>query len=154
MAWTDSGPVSVPSRGVVAVVAALIFIAGAAGVGFGLHATMRTGPVIAGSGDQALDSQAVAAQPIVELPPPPAPAPVAAAPSNAAVAKAADKDQADDNDVSAKTAAAQQAQSNPAQQHADVDDILTSQSEKPQAPAKPSTDESAPGTPGKSDVPF
>ena len=58
------------------------------------------------------------------------------------------------DDIAAKTAAAQAVQSKPAQTQSDIDDILTSASERPQAPAKPSTDETPPSGPTKSDVPF
>jgi hypothetical protein len=44
-------------------------------------------------------------------------------------------------------------QSKTAQQPSDIDQMMASPTEKPQAPAKPSTDEGAPGAPTNS-VPF
>jgi hypothetical protein len=146
MAWTENGPVSVPSTPVVGFVAFLIGVAAIGGVGLGLKASWRDANRPAqGSVDTQASGQAILAQPIVELPQPQA-APVVAAATNAAKAD-------DSEDIAAKTAAAQAVQSKPAQSSGDIDDILTSSSEKPQAPAKPSTDEAPPTAP-KSDVPF
>jgi hypothetical protein len=126
MAWIDNGPVSVPSNAVIGVVALCIAVAAVGGVGLGIKASWREMP-----------------QPIAA----PAPTNTAAAATN--TAKEAD----DSDDIAAKTAAAQAVQSKPAQSSGNIDDILTSSSEKPQAPAKPSTDEAPPQAP-KSDVPF
>jgi hypothetical protein len=146
MAWTENGPVSIPSTPVVGVVALLIGIAAIGGVGLGLKASWRDANRPAqGSVDTQASGQAILAQPIVELPQPQA-APVEAAAANATKAD-------DSAEIAAKTAAAQAVQSKPAQSNGDIDDILTSSSEKPQAPAKPSTDEAPPTAP-KSDVPF
>jgi hypothetical protein len=154
MAWIDNGPVALPTKPLVIFVGVILFAVAVGGAGLGVHAVWRpAGAASAGSGDEGLDAQAIAARPIVELPPPPQAAPVAAAPAtNAAVVKKNDED--DSNAIAAKTAAAQAVQANPAKKASDIDDILTSSSEKPQPPAKPSTDESAPGVPAKSDVPF
>ncbi|HEY3797547.1 MAG TPA: hypothetical protein VGL58_04280 [Caulobacteraceae bacterium] len=151
MSWTDDGRVSTPPSSVVYAAAGVLLVVALAGVGFGLQTGWRdTGRPEAGSVDDQLSpGQATAAQPIVDIqsaeqqPP-------AAAPSNAV---AADSEEADSNDIAAKTAAAQAVQSKTSQSPQNIDDILTSSSEKPQAPAKPSTDEDAPNT-GKTDVPF
>jgi hypothetical protein len=152
MAWIENGPVALPSRGLVVWAGLTVLAAAVAGVGLGVRASWRdTSHSISGGIDQAQDSQAVIAKPIVELPSPPPPPPAAnAAAANTAVAK----EEEDTSDIAAKTAAAQAVQSKPSQGNANIDDILTSSSEKPQAPAKPTTDEDAPGGPAKGDVPF
>ncbi|HZZ88434.1 MAG TPA: hypothetical protein VFE13_08865 [Caulobacteraceae bacterium] len=149
MAWTENGPVSTPSNTIVGVVALVIGIAAVGGLGLGFKASFRDASRPArGEIDTQISGQATMAQPIVELPQPQAaPPPTNAAATNAA--KAAD----DSDEIAAKTAAAQAAQSKPAQPPPDIDQMLTSPSEKPQPPAKPSTDESPPSAP-KSDVPF
>ena len=149
MAWTENGPVSTPSTAVVGVVALVIAVAAVGGLGLGFKASFRDASKPArGEIDTQVSGQATMAQPIVELPQPQAaPPPTNAAATNSA--KAAD----DSDEIAAKTAAAQAAQSKPAQTAPNIDDILTSPSEKPQAPAKPSTDEAPPTAP-KSDVPF
>ena len=151
MAWIENGPVSVPSTPVVAFVAFLVGVAAAGGVGLGIKASWREANRPAqGEVDSQATEQAIIAQPIVELPQPEA-APV----TNTVVAATNSAKEADDSDeIAAKTAAAQAVQSKPAQSSGDIDDILTSSSEKPQAPAKPSTDEAPPTEPPKSDVPF
>jgi hypothetical protein len=151
MAWTEHGPVSVPSAPVVGVVAFLIGLAALGGVGLGVKASWRDANRPArGLVDTQASGQAILAQPIVELPQPQA-APKA---TNTIVADSNSAKNADDSvDIAAKTAAVQAAQSKPAQSAGNPDDILASPSEKPQAPAKPSTDEAPPSGP-KSDVPF
>ena len=151
MAWIDNGPVSVPPTPVVVFVGVVICAAAIGGVGLGFKASWRDANRPArGQVDTQASGQAILAQPIVEVPQPQA-APKAA---NAIVADTnAAKDDDDSDDIAAKTAAVQAAQSKPAQSAGNPDDILASPSEKPQAPAKPSTDEAPPSGP-KSDVPF
>jgi hypothetical protein len=151
MAWTENGPVSVPSAPVVGVVAFLIGVAALGGVGLGFKASSRdTTRPTQGLVDTQVSGQAILAQPIVDLPQPQA-APKA---TNTVVAASNSADNGDDSaDIAQKTAAVQAAQSKPAQAPDNPDDILASPSEKPQAPAKPSTDEAPPSGP-KSDVPF
>jgi hypothetical protein len=150
MAWIENGPVSVPSTAVVGLVAAAIGIAAIGGVGLGLKASWRDASHPAqGAVDTQVTGQAIIAQPIVELPQPQAAPPAANTAAETNSAKEAD----DSDEIAAKTAAAQAVQSKPAQAASNIDDILTSPSEKPQAPAKPSTDEAPPTAP-KSDVPF
>jgi hypothetical protein len=151
MAWTENGPVSVPSTPVVGVVAFLIGVAALGGLGLGFKASSRdTTRPTQGLVDTQASGQAILAQPIVDLPQPQA-APKA---TNTVVAASNSADDSDDSaDIAQKTAAVQAAQSKPAQAPDNPDDILASPSEKPQAPAKPSTDEAPPSGP-KSDVPF
>ncbi len=155
MSWSEAGPISTPPRSMVTLVA--IVLAGVAvfSVGYGVRATMRAGgPAAGGTGDQGLDSQASVAKPLVDIPAVEQPPVAAAAPAAANTAAAAKDDDEDDaNSVAEKTAAAQAAQSKPAQQPTDIDQMMASPSEKPQAAAKPSADETAPGSPTNS-VPF
>ena len=149
MSWTDNGPVSVPPPGVVWAAAALVGLAALGGVGVGFRAGWRdAGRPTVGGADQAQPDSAVAAKPIVDVAaieqPPPAPA----------ANSTSQDEEAATNDIAVKTAAAQAIQSKQATSTATIDEILTPPSEKPQAPAKPTTDEQAPGGPGKSDVPF
>lgn len=155
MAWIENGPVALPSRAVILWAGVTIVIAAGVGGGLGFRSSWRdTTRSVGGGVDQAQDSQAIIAKPIVELPTPP-PVPVAAANTAAANTAEARAAEADDSDLAAKTAAVAAAQAKPSQGSANIDDILTSSSEKPQAPAKPASDEDAPGAPaGKSDVPF
>ena len=148
MAWTQNGPVSLPPQSAVYVAASLVVALAVVGAGMGLRASWRERPAL-DSGDQtgAMDD-ASQAKPLVEIPS----APQAAA-ANTATSSAADAaDEADSNSIAAQTAAAQAVQSKPSRAPANIDDILTSNTEKPQAPAKPASDESAP--PSVSDVPF
>jgi len=151
MAWTDQpDPVSVPPRGVVYGAAALVFIIALAGLGLGFKAGYRDGgrtPLGGVDQAQGVDTASIA-KPIVDIPSVEQQAPVAAA--NAVTADADDST----NTVEAKTAAAQAIQSKQVATTPTIDDVETSSSEKPEAPAKPSTDEQAPGTPSKTDVPF
>jgi hypothetical protein len=157
MAWTENGPVSLPSGPALAFAVLLIGGAAVAGAGFGFSAGWRGGEQqqrAAVDPNQDID-QAVEARPLVTLAGPPAPAAVAtAAATNTVAAKKADDDDDADasNEIAVKTAAVQAEQSKPADKPANIDDILTSPTERPQAPAKPTTDEQAP--PAKTDVPF
>jgi hypothetical protein len=148
MAWIENGPVSVPPTAVVVFIGVVLCGAAVLGAGIGVKASWRdTTRPAQGAVDTEASGQAINAQPIVELPQP------QAAPAAVAAATNAAKEADDSDDIAAKTAAAQAVQSKPAQSSGDIDDILTSSSEKPQAPAKPSTDEAPPSGP-KSDVPF
>jgi hypothetical protein len=152
-AWTENDPVSLPPRPLAYAAGALLVALALAGVTLGLRAASREsgapdlggGPAAVASGDDTLT-----AKPIVDLP-----APVAA-PEEATTDKAdAADDQAKADAIAAKTAAAQEIQAKPSKPAGDIDQILTSASEKPPAPAKPAADEAPPpGAPVKSDVPF
>jgi hypothetical protein len=153
MSWIEHGPVSLPPQRVVTFAAAAIVATALLAGGLGFRSGWRDGSRSAAAGEDATDvsAQAITAKPLVELPPPiiPPAASNAAPPSNAMAANGQG-----DGDIDAKQAQAQAVQAKPSQSAGDIDDILTSQSEKPQAPVKPPADESAPPAPGKSDVPF
>lgn len=156
MAWIENGPVSLPRGGAITFAVLLIGGAALAGAGFGFSAGWRGGEQrAAGAIDPNQDiDQAVDAKPLITIGAPPTPPPPVtnAAPANTVVAKKAAATDDDSNDIDARTAAVQAVQSKPAQTAPDIDDLLASPTEKPQAAAKPTTDESAP--PAKSDVPF
>ncbi len=150
-AWTGEGPVSLPPRGLAYSAGALVFLLALVGIGLGFRAAWRspTEPGLGDASSAALGDDAVTAQPIVELPPP-VTAPVAAKEEAKPDAATNDDDKA--KELAAQTAAAQAVQAKPSKASQDIDDILTSTSEKPPAPVKPSADEAPP--PEKSDVPF
>jgi hypothetical protein len=150
MAWIENGPISLPPPTVAAMAGLAIFACALGGIGLGFVGSWRnaqrpSGDIIDQS--QGLD-QAPIAKPIVDITAAQQQAPAAntAAADNSV---SADDNGDNSNSIAAQTAAAQAVQSRPSKS-ADIDDILTSRSEKPQAPAKPSTDENAP----PSDVPF
>jgi hypothetical protein len=146
MSWIENGPVSTPPGRIAAVAAAALVSTAALSLAFSFHAVWRgPGRSALADADQSDISQAVPAKPIVEIPSaPPPPAAVNAAPTNAAEGREEEAD--DSNAIAARTAEVQAAQSQPAKPPADIDQILTSPQEKPQAPV----DEGA----GKTDVPF
>jgi len=153
MSWSDThhGPVSIPPRGVVYGAATAVALAAVIGLGIGFRAGWRDGgrtPFGASDQSQGVDS-AVIAKPVVDIPQVEQQAPPAVA-ANAI-------DNSDDNDsnaIAAKAAAAQALQSKPVTTTPTIDDVEASPSEKPEAAAKPSTDEGEPGAPVKTDVPF
>jgi hypothetical protein len=150
--WIGNGPVSLPPRSLAYGVGFALILLAAAGVGLGLRASWReAGAPELGGGEagDAAGSDTLTAKPIVELPPP-----VAAADNSASNADADAVEDAKADALAAKTEAAQAVQAKPSKTGADIDDILTSTSEKPPAPAKPATDEAPPSAPVKSDVPF
>jgi hypothetical protein len=151
MTWTDNGPVSLPPRTVVSGVAAVLAVAAIAGIGFGFRGGWRdSGRPGFGGADQTQGADsAIIAKPIVDIPAVEQQPPAANAAANSAAANA---DESDSNAIAAKTAAVQALQSKQVTTTPDIDSILTPSTEKPQAPAKPSTDEGAPGSPN--DVPF
>jgi len=153
-AWTENGPVSLPPRSLAYGAGALLVALAIAGVALGLRAAWREAgapdlggaPAANASGDDTLT-----AKPIVDLPPPVA-APEPAKDETTPDQTAAEQTKADA--IAAKTAAAQEIQARPSKPAGNIDDILTSASEKPPASAKPAADEAPPGAPVKSDVPF
>lgn len=146
-AWTPDGPISLPPRtlayGAGAVIAAMALV----GVALGFNASSRqsAAPGLEGAGQTVSADGVPIAKPIVELPPP-----VTAA-SDAADSAATNATDAAADTIDAQTAAAQAVQSKPSKALADIDQILTSRTEKPPAPVKTTTDEAPPV---KSDVPF
>ena len=150
-AWTGDGPVKTPPRALAYGVGAALVVLAFVGVGLGWRASLRGGgPDLGGAAASADDAGALVAKPIVEL---------AAAPATSNTADNSAASEAENTDRSAaievKTAEAQRVQSTTSKSGADIDQILTSPSERPTAPAKSAGDEAAPpGPPVKSDVPF
>ncbi len=152
-AWTENGPVSLPPRSLAYGAGALLVILAIAGVALGLRAAWREAgapdlggaPAASAPGDDTLT-----AKPIVDLPPPVA----AAEPAKDETKPDQVADRAKAEAIAAKTAAAQEIQAQPSKPAGDIDDILTSASEKPAPAAKPAADEAPPGAPVKTDVPF
>jgi hypothetical protein len=147
-AWTPDGPISLPPRtlayGAGAVIAAMAVV----GIGLGFNASLRqsSAPGVEGVGQSASADGAPIASPIVELPPP-----VAAASDEASTNTTTNAVDAEADTIDAQTAAAQAVQSKPSKSAGDIDQILTSHTEKPPAPVKATADEAPPV---KSDVPF
>jgi hypothetical protein len=155
LAWIDNGPISLPTPSLTRLVSGVIIVVALAGAGVGFRGAWRGDrPSFDVSDSQGVD-QTTLAKPIVEI----QAAQQQAAASNTVAANSAvaNADQTDDsNAIAARTEAVEEAQSKAAGPPANVDELLTSQSEKPQAPAKGSDDEGAPGAPdkGANDVPF
>jgi hypothetical protein len=152
--WTENGPVSLPPRWQAYVAGAVVAALAALGVAVGMRAAWRDAgaPDIGEAADSAADHDALIAKPIVQAPPP---VTVPDADADQAKQDAADAEQAKADALAAKAAAAQAIQAKPSKAPGDIDDILTSPSEKPPAAAKPATDEAPPpGAPVKTDVPF
>ncbi len=148
--WTNSGPVSSPPRAVAYGAGVILLLLGLGAVGLGFKAGMRDGQpgAVGASALLAADGSTDEAKPIVVLPPP-VTAPVAATTEAAKKDDQTDADKA--KEAASQAAAAQQVQAKANKQGQDIDDILTSSSEKPPAPVKPSTDEAPPA---RSDVPY
>lgn len=146
-AWTPDGPISLPPRALAYGAGALIAIMAVVGIGLGFNASLRqsSAPGIAGVGQTASADGTPIAQPIVELPPP------VAALNTADAETATNAVDAQADTIGAQTAAAQAVQSKPSKAPGDIDQILTSHTEKPPAPVKAPADEAPPV---KSDVPF
>jgi hypothetical protein len=150
-AWIENGPISLPPRtlayGAGFAVVLLAILGAAAGFEAGSHRS--TGPELDATSGAGPKDDALIAKPVVDLAPP-APPPEAAKPdpddADAAKAKA--------DDLAAQTAAAQAIQAKPADAGGNIDEVLTSPTEKPPAAAGKGADESPPGAPVKSDVPF
>jgi hypothetical protein len=149
-AWTENGPIALPSRLIAYSAAAALVLCAFVGAGLGLEASWRKAPgldVDAGASTGGKDD-AVIAKPIVDMAPP------AAAPEAAKNQAASDDDDDQADNLAEQTAAAQAIQAKAAKTGGDIDDVLASPTEKPPAPIKAPADESAPGSPVKSDVPF
>jgi hypothetical protein len=147
-AWIQNGPVSLPPRSLAFGAGAALCLLAFVGVGLGLRAAWReTGlPDLSGAASSAVsDADVITAKPVVDLP--------AATNTDVNAASNSDADDKGDKDIAEKTAEAQQVQAKSSQPAGDIDQILTSPTEKPTAP-KPTTDEAPPAPPVKSDVPF
>ena len=151
-AWIENGPVSLPPRSVVVGAAVFLVLAAVAGVGVGLRAGWRDGRATSyadGSAKPTADD-ALTAHPIVEIAPPKAPTQELTPDEKKAQEEAEAAAKA--REIAARQAAAQALQSSPDRHAGNIDDILTSASEKPPAPVKPPSD--AAETPPAGDVPF
>ena len=150
-AWTENGPISLPSRPVAYAAGLAVMLFAVLGLGAGFEAAFRrsTGPELEAASGSGAKDDALVAKPIVDLAPP-APAPEAS--KDDADDKDADADKADA--LAAQTAAAQAIQAKPANPAGDIDAVLTSPTEKPPATQGKGVDEAPPGAPVKSDVPF
>lgn len=150
-AWTENGPISLPSRTIAYGAGLAVVLFAVLGVAAGFEAASRrgAGPELDAAAGAGAKDDALVAKPIVDLAPP-APAPEAA------------KDNADETDaeaakadaLAAQTAAAQAIQAKPAIAGGNIDEVLTSPTEKPPATPAKGADEAPPGAPVKSDVPF
>jgi hypothetical protein len=152
--WYENGPVSLPPRSLAYGAGVLLVALAVAGVAIGLRASWREAgaPDLGGAvSETAAGDDTLTAKPIVDLPAPVA-APAAATNDAKADTSADDQDKADA--IAAKTAAAQAIQAKPSKPAGDIDDILTSASERPPPAAKAAPAEAPPGAPVKSDVPF
>ena len=147
-AWTPDGPISLPPRALAYGAGAAIAAMAVVGIGLGFNASLRQSgaPGLADPGQNVSADGTLIAKPIVELPPPVTAANEAGAENTAVNAADAEGDKID-----AQTAAAQAVQSKPSKAAGDIDQILTSPTEKPPAPIKAPADEAPPV---KSDVPF
>jgi hypothetical protein len=151
-AWIDNGPVSLPPRSVVVGAAAFIALAAVGGVALGLRAGWRdtsTTSYADGTAKPTADD-AITARPIVEIAAPKAPTHELTADEKKAQEEAEAAAKA--KEIAARLAAAQAVQSSPDRHAGNIDDILTSASEKPPAPVKAPAD--AAETQPSSDVPF
>ena len=151
-AWVENGPIALPSRGLAYGAGVMLLMFAVLGVGLGFQASLRrsSGPDLdSASSLGAGKDDALIAKPIVDLAPPPA-----AADADKDGADAAD-DEADKADaLAAQTAVAQAIQAKAAKDGGNIDDVLTSPTEKPPGATKGPADEAPPGAPLKSEVPF
>lgn len=152
-AWTGSGPVSTPPRGLAYGAGAALVLSAFVGLGLGVKAAWResSAPQLGAAADSVDSADTLVAKPIVELPAITAPA------NNTAEADASESAAAENRSeaIQEKTAEAQQVQATTSRSGRDIDTILASPTEKPTAPSKSATVEPAPpGPPVKSDVPF
>lgn len=151
-AWTENGPISLPSRAIAygAGLAVVLFAVLGVGAGFEAAARRSAGPDLDAASGAGAKDDTIPAKPIVDLAPPAPPPEVAKDDSDKADADAASKA----DDLAAQTAAAQAIQAKPASAGGDIDQVLTSPTEKPPTTSAKGADEAPPGAPVKSDVPF
>lgn len=146
--WTGRGPISLPPRPLAYGAGGLVVVAAVAALALGFRASIRQ-PGAPGAINQTAvdDADTLTARPIVELPPP--------VPEAETAAKDADSsDAADAKALASQTAEAQAIQAKSSKPGGDIDAIMTSPTEKPPSPVKAPADETPPGAPVKSDVPF
>jgi hypothetical protein len=151
-AWTENGPISLPSRFLAHAAGATLVLLAILGVGMGFQASVRraSAPDLENAAGERGKDDALIAKPIVDLAPP----------VSAPDAAHNDADSGDDEDaakadaLAAQTAAAQAIQAKAAKGGGNIDDVLASPTEKPPAAVRGPADEAPPGTPVRSDVPF
>jgi hypothetical protein len=150
-AWIENGPISLPSRALAYSAGLLVVVFAVLGVGAGFEAAFHRSaePGLGADSGAATKDGALVAKPIVDLAPP---APAAEAAKDDSDDTDTDADKADA--LAAQTAAAQAIQAKPAKSGGDIDEVLTSPTEKPPAATTNGADEAPPGAPVKSDVPF
>lgn len=144
--WTAHQPIALPPRSLAYAAAALLGALVVFGLASGFLATLRQASAPGVGGDSSAQTAAdgtLIAKPIVEIQ-----APTAAEPADAQADKA--DASADAQDIASQAAAAQAVQAKPSKAGGNIDDILTSPTEKPPAPVK-APDEAPPV---KTDVPF
>jgi hypothetical protein len=149
-AWTENGPISLPSHRLVYGAGLAVVVFAVLGLGMGFEAALRKAstPELGGAAGQgAGKDDALEAKPIVDLAPP------TAAPKTDK-ANSDDAEDAKADALAAQTAAAQAIQAKPSKTGGDIDDVLASPTERPPSPTKSAPEEAPPGTPVKSDVPF
>lgn len=144
--WTPDGPISLPPRTMAYGAAALIAVMAVIGIGLGFNASLRqsSAPDAEGAGQNGSADGTPIARPIVELPP-------AVTAADHAATDTSNSVDAETGNIDAQTAAAQAVQSKTSKSPGDIDQILTSHTEKPPTPTVKAPDEAPPV---KSDVPF
>jgi hypothetical protein len=149
-AWTENGPISLPSRPLAYGAGLAVVLFAVLGVGAGFEAAFHrsAGPEVDAAAEAGAKDDALIAKPIVDLAPP-TPPPEAAKDTSADDAEAAKADA-----LAAQEAAAQAIQAKPANAGGNIDEVLASPTEKPVATPSKGADEAPPGAPVKSDVPF
>ena|SRR5579859_474513 len=150
-AWTDNGPISLPSRPLAYGAGLAVMLFAVLGVGAGFEAAFHRsgGPELDAAAEAGAKDDALIAKPIVDLAPP-TPAPEAAKDTS----DDADAEAAKADALAAQTAAAQAIQAKPANAGGNIDEVLASPTEKPPTTTTKGADEAPPGAPVKSDVPF
>jgi len=150
-AWTENGPVSLPSRALAYGAGLLVVVFALLGVGAGFEAAFHRSvePGLGADSGSGTRDDALTAKPIVDLAPP-APPPEAAKDDS----DSSDADAAKADALAAQTAAAQAIQAKPAKSGGDIDEVLASPTEKPPGTTANGAEEAPPGAPVKSDVPF
>ena len=142
-AWTENGPISLPPRALALGVGAALCLLAAVGVGLGIRASWRENGALPDLhfGTRRRPAPTPASTPWIAKPIVRSAAPAGGqdAPAIQVVADTADDSKADA--IEERTAEAQQVQATTSKSGPDIDQILTSPTEKPTAPAKSAADE-------------
>lgn len=148
--WIENGAISLPPRTIAYGVGVALAVMALVGLGVGWQAASRPASGLETAGvTTASDANTMTATPLVDLTPTQTAKPAETSSSDSGDAAAAKAD-----DLAAQTAKAQALQAKPNGTPGDIDAIMTSASEKPPSPTKPSAVEAPPNGPVKSDVPF